>query len=121
MLLCAYTGNQVRAFGAVRKATLHRESYALQHATDDYHCSLSGPEGDSSLVLSAPHAIRPVVLEDNQATIRIMESGKSPAFRHADKTQRINSTWDGYPSNSDERAMFLLALALPYQTLYQCR
>ena len=31
--------------------------------------------------------------EDNQATIRILESGKSPAFRHADKTQRINLGW----------------------------
>ncbi|CAE7220803.1 pbuG [Symbiodinium sp. CCMP2456] len=40
-----------------------------------------------------PHAIEPVVLEDNQATIRILESGKSPASRHADKTQRINLGW----------------------------
>ena len=40
-----------------------------------------------------PHAIEPIVLEDNQATIRILESGKSPAVRHADKTQRINLGW----------------------------
>ena len=40
--------------------------------------------------MAAPHSVQPVVLEDNQATIRILESGKSPAFRHADKTQRIN-------------------------------
>ena len=32
-------------------------------------------------------------LEDNQATIRILESGRSPAFRHADKTQRLNLAW----------------------------
>ena len=75
---------------AEAEATLHRESYALRHATDD---SPKIPEGDSSLILSAPHSIQPVVLEDNQATIRIMESGKSPAFRHADKTQRINLGW----------------------------
>ena len=78
---------------AEAEATLQRESYALRHATDDYHHSPKGPEGDSSLILSAPHSIQPIVLEDNQATIRIMESGKSPAFRHADKTQRINLGW----------------------------
>ena len=33
------------------------------------------------------------MLEDNQATIRILESGRSPAFRHADKTQRMNLGW----------------------------
>ena len=58
---------------AEAEATLQRESYALRHATDDYHSSPKGPEGDSSLILSAPHSIQPVVLEDNQATIRIME------------------------------------------------
>ena len=77
---------------AEAEATLHRESYALRHSTDDYHYSPKGPEGDSSLILSAPHSIQPV-LEDNQASVRIMESGKSPAFRHADKTQRINLGW----------------------------
>ena len=78
---------------AEAEATLHRESYALRHATDDYHYSPSGPEGDSSLILSAPHSIQLVVLEDKKATIRILEPGKSPAFRHADKTQRINLGW----------------------------
>ena len=78
---------------AEAEATLHRESSALRHATDDYHYSPKGTEGDSSLILSAPHSMQPVVLEDNQATIRILASGKSPAFRHADKTQRINLGW----------------------------
>ena len=48
---------------------------------------------DYGLIMAAPHSVQPVVLEDNQATIRILESGKSPAFRHADKTQRINLGW----------------------------
>ena len=78
---------------AEAEATLHRESFALRHSTDDYQYSPKGPEGNSSLILSAPHSIQPVVLEDNQATIRIMESGKLPAFRHADKSQRINLGW----------------------------
>ena len=34
-----------------------------------------------------------VLLEDNQATIRILEPGRSPAFRHTDKTQRLNLAW----------------------------
>ena len=51
---------------AEAEATLHRESYALRHSTDDYQYSPKGPEGDSSLILSAPHPIQPVVLEDNQ-------------------------------------------------------
>ena len=34
-----------------------------------------------------------VFLEDNQATIRIIESGRSPSFRHTDKTQRLNLSW----------------------------
>ena len=34
-----------------------------------------------------------IFLEDNQATIRILESGRSPAFRHTDKTQRVNLAW----------------------------
>ena len=34
-----------------------------------------------------------VLLEDNQATIRILESGRSPAFRRTDKTQRLNLAW----------------------------
>ena len=36
---------------------------------------------DMGLIMSVPHSIR------------ILESGKSPAFRHADKTQRINLGW----------------------------
>ena len=37
---------------------------------------------DIGLIACMPHAIEPILLEDNQATIRILESGKSPAFRH---------------------------------------
>eukprot|EP00439_Symbiodinium_sp_Y106_P019629 s5035_g2.t1 len=48
---------------------------------------------DIGLIACMPHAIEPILLEDNQATIRIFESGKFPAFRHADKTQRINLGW----------------------------
>ena len=50
-------------------------------------------DADLDLIVSVRHSVQPVVLEDNQATIRVLESGKSPAFRHADKTQRLNLGW----------------------------
>ena len=37
----------------------------------------------------SPRSIKGVFVEDNQATIRILENGKSPTFRHTDKTQRV--------------------------------
>ena len=43
--------------------------------------------------LFPPRSIRGTFVEDNQATIRILENGKSPTFRHTDKTQRINLSW----------------------------
>ena len=56
---------------------------------------------DIGLIACMPHAIEPILLEDNQAdqaTIRILESGKSPAFRHADKLSGLISV--GLLSNS---------------------
>ena len=41
----------------------------------------------------SPRSIKGVFVEDNQATIRILENGKSPTFRHTDKTQRVNLSW----------------------------
>ena len=49
--------------------------------------------GDYNVSLFPPPSIRGVFIEDNQATIRILENGKSPTFRHTDKTQRINLSW----------------------------
>ena len=50
-------------------------------------------DADIGLIVSVPHSVQPIVLEDNQATIRILESGKPPAFRHNDKSQRLNLVW----------------------------
>ena len=46
--------------------------------------------GEYMVSLFPPPSIRGVFVEDNQATIRILENGKSPTFRHTDKTHRIN-------------------------------
>lgn len=50
-------------------------------------------EGSQDITLFAPKSVEGVFVEDNQATIRIFESGKSPAFRQIDKTQRVNLSW----------------------------
>ena len=52
-----------------------------------------GREGSMDIYLIGKGAFEMVLLEDNQATIRILESGRSPACRHADKTQRQTLTW----------------------------
>ena len=49
--------------------------------------------GQNDIYLIGQGDFEPIVLEDNQATIRIIESGRSPAFRHCDKTQRLNLGW----------------------------
>ena len=43
--------------------------------------------------MAGPGSLEVLFLEDNQATIRILESGRSPSFRHTDKTQRLNLSW----------------------------
>ena len=43
--------------------------------------------------LFPPKSLEGVFVEDNQATIKILENGKSPTFRHTDKTQRVNLSW----------------------------
>ena len=80
---------------AEAEAMLHLETLGIRDS-GGYQFERRDPVAsnkDYGLIMAAPHSVQPVVLEDNQATIRILESGKSPAFRHADKTQRINLGW----------------------------
>ena len=49
--------------------------------------------GSEGVTLMNNGSFEGIFLEDNQATIRILESGRSPAFRHTDKTQRVNLAW----------------------------
>ena len=80
---------------AEAEAMLHLETLGIRDS-GGYQFEHRDPVSsnkDYGLIMAAPHSVQPVVLEDNQATIRILESGKSPAFRHADKTQRINLGW----------------------------
>jgi len=95
-LVCVYRRSAMdyRRF-AEAEAEMHKELAGIRNPGGVDIEALAPTTGskDLGLIAYVPHAIEPVVLEDNQATIRILESGKSPAFRHADKTQRINLGW----------------------------
>lgn len=69
------------------------ESREVRHALTDTSYIGCEREGipDIHIIGSGPFEV--VFLEDNQATIRIMETGKSPSFRHTDKTQRLSLAW----------------------------
>ena len=51
----------------------------------------SEKRGGESVYMAGPGSLEVVFSEDNQATIRILESGRSPSFKlDTDKTQRLN-------------------------------
>ena len=95
-LICIYRRSAMdyRRF-AEAEADLHKELAGIRDpgGADIEALAPKNRSKDIGLIACMPHAIEPILLEDNQATIRILESGKSPAFRHADKTQRINLGW----------------------------
>ena len=96
VLLCIYRRSAMdyRRF-AEAEADMHKELVGVRDpgGVDIERLAPKTSSKDIGLIACMPHAIEPIILEDNQATIRILESGKSPAFRHADKTQRINLGW----------------------------
>ena len=69
------------------------ESVEIREAITDYEFVGREKEGECMISMFPPRSIKGVFVEDNQATIRILENGKSPTFRHADKTQRVNLSW----------------------------
>eukprot|EP00435_Cladocopium_sp_Y103_P007383 s1669_g2.t1 len=69
------------------------ESSEVRECLTDYDFVGQERMGEYMVSLFPPPSIRGVFVEDNQATIRILENGKSPTFRHSDKTQRINLSW----------------------------
>ena len=75
------------------EADLGIEACEVREALTDYDFIGNERSGDTLLNLIPPKSIQGVFVEDNQATIRILENGKSPTFRHTDKTQRVNLSW----------------------------
>ena len=69
------------------------ESQEIREAFTDWEFVGQEKEGSMMISMFTNKSIQGVFVEDNQATIRILETGKSPAFRHTDKTQRVNLSW----------------------------
>ena len=69
------------------------ESVEIREALTDYEFVGREKEGECMIPMFSPRSIKGEFVEDNQATIRILENGKSPTFRHTDKTQRVNLSW----------------------------
>ena len=84
-LVCIYRRSAMdyRRF-AEAEADLHKELAGIRDlgGADIEALAPKTRSKDIGLIACMPHAIEPILLEDNQATIRILESGKSPAFRH---------------------------------------
>ena len=56
------------------------ESVEIREAITDYEFVGLEKEGECMISMFSPRSIKSVFVEDNQATIRILESGKSPTF-----------------------------------------
>ena len=69
------------------------ESHELREALTDWEFIGMERMGENMISLFPPKSLEGVFVEDNQATIKILENGKSPTFRHTDKTQRVNLSW----------------------------
>ena len=75
------------------EANLEIEAKEIRDNLTDFDYVGDERTGSESVTLINNGSFEGVFLEDNQATIRILESGRSPAFRHTDKTQRVNLAW----------------------------
>eukprot|EP00439_Symbiodinium_sp_Y106_P002332 s9849_g1.t1 len=60
---------------AEAEAYLHREIDGIRCTGGDHDNAPRKSDADIGLIVSVPHSVQPIVLEDNQATIRILESG----------------------------------------------
>lgn len=56
------------------------ESTEIREAITDYEFVGREKEGEGMISLFSPQSIKGVFVDDNQATIRILENGKSPTF-----------------------------------------
>ena len=60
------------------------EASEVREALTDFEFVGHEKMGDYMVSLFPPKCIRGIFVEDNQATIRILENGKSPSFRHTE-------------------------------------
>ena len=121
VLLCIYRRSAMdyRCF-AEAEAELQKELAGIRDPGGVDIEVLAPKTSSKDIGLSAcmPHAIEPILLEDNQVAVRILESGKSPAFGHADKTQRINLGWIAEQFRRRHYKMAYISCRYPYQTFH---
>ena len=88
-----WTGKTFFRVYGLHESDYNVESMEIREAVTDYEFVGREKEGEGMISMFSPQSIKGVFVEDNQATIRILENGKSPTFRHTDKTQGINLSW----------------------------
>ena len=69
------------------------EAQEFREALTDWEFIGMERMGDNMVSLFPPERLEGVFVEDNQATIKILENCKLPTFCHTDKTQRVNLSW----------------------------
>ena len=80
-----WTGKTVFSFLGPNEVDYGIESREIRSALSDLNYIGSEKRGGESVYMAGPGSLEVVFLEDNQATIRILESGRSPSCRHTDK------------------------------------
>ena len=88
-----WTGKTYFFMRGAGEANLEIEAKEIRDNLTDFDYVGNENIGNESVTLINNGSFEGVFLEDNQATIRILESGRSPAFRHTHKTQRVNLAW----------------------------
>ena len=88
-----WTGKTVFRFPGTNEVDYGIEAREVRHASTDTSTLVASGKASADIHVIGSGPFEIVFLEDNQATIRIMESGKSPSFRHTDKTQRLSLAW----------------------------
>ena len=88
-----WTGKTVFRVPGPNEVDYGVESREIRSALSDFKHVGSEKWGGESVYMAGPGSLEVIFLEDNQATIRILESGRSPSFRHTNKTQRLNLSW----------------------------
>ena len=89
----AWTGKTYFFMRGAGEADLGIEAKEIRDNLTDFEYVGDERVGSEGVALMNNGSFEGIFLEDNQATIRILESGRSPAFRHTDKTQRVNLAW----------------------------
>ena len=89
----AWIGKTYFCMRGAGEADLEIEAKEIRDNLTDFEYVGDERVGSEGVTLINNGSFEGIFLEDNQATIRIRESGRSPAFRHTDKTQRVNLAW----------------------------